>query len=60
MKKITITLNAEGKVEYETEGFVGHACQSEIQKIMLAGNTDEETKKPEYYDSVPDFVNNLG
>ena len=30
MKKITVTLNAEGKVEYETEGFVGHACQSEI------------------------------
>lgn len=59
MKKIEVTIKADGTVEYETQGFVGQACQEEIQKIMLNGKTEEDSKKKEFYDSVPEFINNI-
>lgn len=59
MKKIEVTIKADGTVEYETQGFVGQACQEEIQKIMLNGKTEEDYKKKEFYDGVPEFINNI-
>ena len=59
MKKIEVTIKADGTVEYETQGFVGQACQEEIQKIMLNGKIEEDSKKKEFYDGVPEFINNI-
>ena len=59
MKKIEVTIKADGTVEYETQGFVGQTCQEEIQKIMLNGKTEEDSKKKEFYDGAPEFINNI-
>lgn len=58
-EKIEVTIKADGTVEYETQGFVGQTCQEEIQKIMLNGKTEEDSKKKEFYDGVPEFINNI-
>lgn len=59
MKKIEVTLNADGTVQYETQGFTGKVCQEELQKIMLNGKVTSDENKPEYYDEVPNFIKNI-
>ena len=46
MKKIEVTIKADGTVEYETQGFVGQTCQEEIQKNYVETvKTEEDSKK---------------
>ena len=55
-REIKIKIRPNGKVELETEGFVGSSCAevSEFFEKLLIGNSDHEGGvhrefKPEYY-----------
>ena len=55
-QEVKIRIRPDGKVELETEGFVGSSCAevSEFFEKLLAGSTDDEGNicreyKPEYY-----------
>jgi len=55
-REVKIRIRPNGKVELETEGFVGSSCAevSEFFEKLLIGNVDDEGSvhrefKPEYY-----------
>lgn len=61
MQEIKIRITKYGQVTYETQGFQGQSCEQIVQQVMVSnGKIEEDTNKPEYYDSVPEFINNIG
>lgn len=60
MQEIKIRITKDGQVTYETQGFQGQSCEQIVQQVMVSnGKVEEDTNKPEYYDSVPEFINNI-
>ena len=54
MQEIKIRITKDGQVTYETQGFQGQSCEQIVQQVMVSnGKVEEDTNKPEYYDSVP-------
>jgi len=51
MKKLKITINKNGKVKFDIDGYTGTGCD-EIEKIEQAlGEVTSRENKPEYYDT---------
>jgi len=55
-REVKIRIRPDGKVELETEGFIGSSCAevSEFFEKLLTGSTDDDGSvnrqyKPEYY-----------
>lgn len=49
-KQIVITLEENGEMKAETEGFTGHACMEELESIFEDENiVIDKKKKPEYF-----------
>lgn len=57
MKKITVTINKQGKVSMEASGFVGTSCADATAKFSsLLGKVVEEEKKEEYHQQDVTFI----
>ena len=53
MKRVRIEIDEKGNYTMDLlEGFSGMSCAQKAKElqIVLGGDTQEETKKPEYYD----------
>lgn len=57
-EKMVVILDGKGNIEVETQNFVGKACDSTVDKIMVAigGQVVKDVKKPEYYEDGDDPV----
>jgi len=51
MKQIKITVNEDGSVEMEGQGFVGPQCEKfmKVYEEALGGAVKDRKKKPEYF-----------
>lgn len=49
MKKLTIRIDKQGKVEIEASGYAGTSCEAATQAFRdLLGKTEQVDLKPEY------------
>ncbi len=51
MRKITITVDTEGKTQVEAHGYQGGSCAKATQPLTkaLLGDSASDVKKPEFY-----------
>lgn len=51
MKQIKMTINEDGSLEMEGEGFTGPSCEKfmKVYEDALGGAVKERKKKPEYF-----------
>jgi fatty acid/phospholipid biosynthesis enzyme len=50
MKKINITIDADGNVSLDTNGFEGNVCLKETEKLEKElGMVEKREKKPSFY-----------
>lgn len=50
-EKLIITINKDGSIKVEADGFIGPVCEKEVLEFISAfgGETTHEEHKPEYY-----------
>ena len=56
--KLLVTLDGNGGIEVETEGFTGKVCDKVADEIVvkMGATVTQEKKKPEYWDGGEDPV----
>lgn len=57
-EKLILTLDGNGGIEVETQGFAGKVCDKVADEILVSmnGKIVREKKKPEYWDDGSDPV----
>ena len=57
-EKLIVTLDGNGSIEVETEGFTGKVCDKVANEIVvkMGATVTQEKKKPEYWDGGEDPV----
>ena len=57
-EKLIVTLDGNGDIEVETEGFTGKVCDKVADEIVvkMGATVTQEKKKPEYWDGGEDPV----
>lgn len=57
-EKLIVTLDGNGGIEVETEGFTGKVCDKVADEIVvkMGATVTQEKKKPEYWDDGEDPV----
>ena len=57
-EKLIVTLDGQGGIEVETEGFNGKVCDKVADEIVvkMGATVTQEKKKPEYWDGGEDPV----
>lgn len=62
MKRVRIEIDEKGNYTMDLlEGFSGMSCSQKAKElqVLLGGDTQEETKKPEYFDPEGDNFDEL-
>lgn len=55
-QSITITIDAEGKIQAETEGFKGDTCLKELEHLLAdLVELEKITKRDEFYQQIETY-----